>query len=175
MRSTVRAGSRTAAPCCSRATVATRSPTSRRTRRQRRPRTACIRTNTHLRLHTYFAQQPEVSFHDGIPSSWDFIGDPLFAESALFYFPVITDPVVSGTMYSGLNHVWRTTDFGGPEAYLTQHCNEFTGDGPDVNPHPTSNAVCGDWVPLDGASLTSATRGDRSGGNVAWLARTKSD
>ena len=29
-------------------------------------------TDPHFRLHTYFGQQPEVSFHDGIPSSWDF-------------------------------------------------------------------------------------------------------
>jgi hypothetical protein len=132
-------------------------------------------TNTHFRFHTYFVQQPEVSFRDGAPSSWNFIGDPLFAESALFYFPIISDPVVSGTLYSGLNHVWRTLDDGGPQAYLEQHCNEFTGDGPDVNPNPTSNAVCGDWVPLGSPSLTSSARGDRSGGNVGWVARTPSD
>ncbi|HEX4526227.1 MAG TPA: sialidase family protein [Gaiellaceae bacterium] len=129
-------------------------------------------TNTHFRFHTYFSQQPEVSFRDGTPSSWNFIGDPLFAESALFYFPIISDPIVSGTLYSGLNHVWRTLDDGGPQAYLEQHCNEFTGDGPDVNPHPTSNAVCGDWVKLGDPSLTSAGRGTRSGGNVSWVART---
>ena len=129
-------------------------------------------TNTHFRFHTYFSQQPEVSFRDGAPSSWNFIGDPLFAESALFYFPIISDPVVSGTLYSGLNHVWRTLDDGGPQAYLEQHCNEFTGDGPDVNPNPTSNAVCGDWVPLGSPSLTSSSRGNRSGGNVSWVART---
>ena len=128
-------------------------------------------TNTHFRFHTYFVQQPEVSFRDGAPSSWNFIGDPLFAESALFYFPIISDPVVSGTLYSGLNHVWRTLDDGGPQAYLEQHCNEFTGDGPDVNPNPTSDAVCGDWVPLGSPSLTSSTRGNRSGGNVSWVAR----
>lgn len=146
-------------------------------------------TNTHFRLHTYFAQQPEVSFSDGDPSSWDFIGDPLFAESSLFYFPVITDPVVSGTLFGGLTHVWRTLDDGGPQAYLQQHCNEFTGDGPDVNPNPTSNAVCGDWVQLGNPAVagrltcTSASPAsptcpygtDRSGGNVGWLARTPSD
>jgi hypothetical protein len=146
-------------------------------------------TNDHIRYHTYFAQQPEVSFRDGIPSSWNFIGDPLFAESALFYFPILPDPVVSGTVFSGLTHVWRTLDNGGPQAYLEQHCNEFTGDGPDVNPNPTSNAVCGDWVrlgdPTPNGRLTCTPASsttpncpygtDKSGGNVGWVARTPSD
>ncbi len=132
-------------------------------------------SNTHFRLHTYFSQTPEVSFRDGVPSSWNFTGDPLFAEAALFYFPVVTDPVVSGTEYSGANHVWRTTDNGGSQAYLEQHCNEFTGDSISVNPNGTTDAVCGDWVPLDGLSLTGSGRGSRAGGQVTWVARTASD
>jgi hypothetical protein len=148
-------------------------------------------TNTHFRLHTYFGQQPEVSFRDGDPSSWDFIGDPLFAESSLFYFPVITDPTVSGTMYSGLTHVWRTTDSGGDQALLDQHCNEFTGDTADVSLHPTSDFVCGDWVrvgdPTPSGRLTCTPAStnppmpncvygtSKSGGNVGWLTRSGSD
>jgi hypothetical protein len=145
-------------------------------------------TNTHFRLHTYFGQQPEVSFRDGDPSSWDFIADPLFAESSLFYFPVITDPTVSGTMYSGLTHVWRTTDWGGDQALLDQHCNEFTGDTADVSSHPTSNFVCGDWVRLGDPSangrLTCAVGTatptcpygtSKAGGNVGWLTRAGTD
>ncbi len=134
-------------------------------------------TNTHFRLHTYYGQSPEVSFGDGAPSSWDFIGDPLYAESALFYFPVITDPVVSGTLYAGLNHVWRTLDNGGPQDYLQQHCNEFTGDTIDVTPNPTSTATCGDWVPLGGPSLTSAASATdtKVGGNISWVARIPTD
>jgi hypothetical protein len=145
--------------------------------------------NPHFRLHTYFGQQPEVSFRDGDPASWDFIGDPLFAESALFYYPVITDTTVSGTMYSGLTHVWRTTDFGGDQALLDQHCNEFTGDTGDVSAHPTSNFVCGDWVRLGDPSASGRLTcspavstqpnclygTDRSGGNVSWLARSTAD
>jgi hypothetical protein len=70
-------------------------------------------------------------------------------------------------MYAGLNHVWRTLDSGGPRAYLDQHCNEFTGD---------FTVQCGDWVPLDGLSLTGTGRGAaRAGGNVSWLQRTASD
>jgi hypothetical protein len=85
----------------------------------------------------------------------------------LFYFPIITDPTVHGTMFAGLTHVWRTKDDGGPsQAYLDQHCNEFTGD---------FTVQCGDWVPLDGATLTSSTRGTRSGGSVGWISRATSD
>lgn len=120
-----------------------------------------------FRFHTYFAQQVDVSFRNGDPTSWDWISDPLFADSALFYFPIITDPVVSGTMYAGTRLVWRTLDHGGPQAYLDQHCNEFTGD---------FTVQCGDWVPLgDGHLLTSAFYGTRNGGNVGWVARTSSD
>ena len=75
-------------------------------------------TDRSFRFHTYFAQQVDVNFDNGKPSSWDWISDPLFAESSLFYFPIITDPVVHGTMYAGLTHVWRTLDDGGPQAFF---------------------------------------------------------
>jgi hypothetical protein len=126
-------------------------------------------TDKHFRFHTYFSQQVDVSFQDGAPPSWDWIADPLFAESSLFYFPIITDPTVHGTMFAGLNHVWRTLDNGGSQAYLDSNCNEFTGTF-------TSGTTCGDWVPLDGLSLTGTGRGAlRAGGNVSWLQRTASD
>jgi hypothetical protein len=131
--------------------------------------------DTHFRLHTYFSSTPEVSFRDGDPASWNFTGDPIEG-NALFYFPVITDPVVSGTEFSGGVHAYRTLDNGGDQAYLEQHCNEFTGDSTSVNPHGTTNAVCGDWVIIGGAALTSTLRGTvHAGGNVSWLARTPSD
>ena len=133
-------------------------------------------TNTHFRLHTYFSQTPEVSFRDGDPSSWNFTGDPLFVESALFYFPVITDPVTSGTEFAGATHAWRTLDNGGPQAYLEQHCNEFTGDSTSVNPNGTTDAICGDWVTIGGLTLTGTARGAvHPGGNVAWLQRSAAD
>ncbi|HWJ33535.1 MAG TPA: sialidase family protein, partial [Gaiellaceae bacterium] len=47
-------------------------------------------TDPHFRFHTYFGQQVDVSFEDGKPPSWDWVSDPLFAESSLFYFPLIT-------------------------------------------------------------------------------------
>jgi hypothetical protein len=129
-------------------------------------------TNPDFRFHTYFGRNADVSFQDGSPPSWDFISDPLFTsgEAALFYFPIIGDPAVHGTMFCGMNHVWRTKDNGGPQAFLDFYCNEFTGAYPPPPPQQ-----CGDWVALDGLSLTTSSRGTRSGGAVGWLSRTKSD
>ncbi len=137
-------------------------------------------TNPDFRFHTYFAQQVDVSFADGAPPSWDWIADPLFAESSLFYFPIITDPTVHGTMFAGLTHVWRTVDDGGPQAYLDSNCNEFTGAF-------ATGTTCGDWVrlgnPASGGRLTCTPTSnagclygtDRSGGNVGWISRTSAD
>ena len=129
-------------------------------------------TDPKFRFHTYFDAQVDVNFQSGFDRAWDWIADSFFippgnTEARLFYFPIITDPAVHGTMFAGLTHVWRTKDDGGPsQAYLDQHCNEFTGD---------FTVQCGDWVSLDGATLTSATRGNRSGGAVGWISRTTGD
>jgi hypothetical protein len=126
--------------------------------------------NPDFRFHTYTGQNIDVNYNDGDPASWDFISDPLFAEAALFYFPIITDPVVHGTMFCGLNHVWRTKDNGGPQAFLDFYCNEFTGAYP-----PPAPQQCGDWVTLDGLSLTGTGRGTRAGGQITWVSRATSD
>jgi hypothetical protein len=129
-------------------------------------------TNPAFRFHTYYDAQVDVNFNSGAPPNWDWISDPFFffppgnTEARLFYLPIITDPAVHGTMFVGLTHVWRTKDDGGPQAYLDQHCNEFTGD---------FTVVCGDWEFLDGATLTSSTRGTRSGSSIGWISRTSSD
>jgi hypothetical protein len=128
--------------------------------------------NPHFRFHTYFVQQVDVSFKDGAAPSWDWIADPLFSvpgDSGLFYIPINNDPVVSGTMFAGTKFVWRTTDDGGPQAYLDSNCNEFTGTF-------AKGTTCGDWQIMGTHSLTGTFFGaDRSGGNVAWIARGTSD
>src|SRR5207302_7043222 len=53
-------------------------------------------------------------------------------------------------------------------ATFESHCNEFTGDFP-------ATYTCGDWVPIDGLSLTTSSRGTRAGGQVAWVSRATSD
>ncbi|HEX5090097.1 MAG TPA: Ig-like domain-containing protein [Nocardioides sp.] len=107
--------------------------------------------NPAIRFHSYFNPQHDVSFDNGSPTSWDWISDP-FNEASSFYTPLTVDPVTSGTVFNGLRHIWRTTDNGGPQAYLDEHCNELTGD---------FSVQCGDWVTLGGAA------GDLSGGNAA--------
>ena len=131
----------------------------------------------HFRFHTYAGQQMDVNFSDGDIADWNWIGDPLFnGDAAEFYVPIISDPVVSGTMYVGTAHVWRTKTHGLGAMTLDElrtHCNEWTGDFP-------ANVTCGDWVTLGSSTpagrLTSSTYGaDRSGGDVAAVERAPSN
>jgi hypothetical protein len=99
--------------------------------------------HSNIRFHNYFEAQPDVNFNGDNELGWDFIGDPLFeVEPQSFYIPMIFDPNVDGTIFAGLDFVWRTTDNGGNQATLDLHCNELTGDFPP-------NVTCGDWVRLE--------------------------
>ena len=99
--------------------------------------------NSNIRFHNYFEASPDVNFHGTTENRWDWIGDPLFeVEPQSFYIPMIFDPTVNGTMFAGLDFVWRTTDNGGNQATLDAHCNEVSGDFP-------ANVKCGDWVRLN--------------------------
>jgi len=125
--------------------------------------------NPNIRMHTYYGPNGDVNFKGTDPTGWDAFSDPLVAskEAASFYIPLIADPRISGTMYAGLEHIWRTVDSGGPQAYLDQHCNELTGD---------FKSPCGDWVPLGNATLTSASYGsDRVGSYIVAISRSASD
>jgi hypothetical protein len=131
----------------------------------------------HFRFHTYAGQQMDVNFSDGDVADWNWIGDPLFnGDAAEFYVPIISDPVVSRTMFVGTAHVWRTKTHGlGAMTLeeLREHCNEWTGDFP-------ATVTCGDWEtlgnPAPAGRLTSTTYGaDRSGGDVAAVERAPSN
>jgi hypothetical protein len=66
-----------------------------------------------------------------------------------------------------MQHVWRTNDNGGSEAYLKSHdCNTVY-----FNP---SRPTCGDWVPI-GQDLTSPSFGNRAGEYVVATTRAPSD
>lgn len=132
--------------------------------------------NSHFRFHTFFEASPEVNLSDGDIAEWNWIGDPIFeTEAQGFYVPIISDPRVSGTMYVGTAHVWRTKTHGlglNDLATFRLHCNEWTGDFPP-------SFTCGDWQPLgdpaNAGRLTNAFWGDRDGGFVAAVERATSD
>jgi hypothetical protein len=125
--------------------------------------------NPHFRFHTFFDTSPDVNFNDGATRDWIWIADPIFGTGGQFYSPIISDPVVTKTMFAGSSNVWRTKTHGLGTMTLEeahQHCNEWTG---------AFDVVCGDWVQIADPSLTSAARGDRSGGSVAAVERTRGD
>lgn len=128
-------------------------------------------TSDKIRYHSYYAPQHDVNFNGSDPAGWDWISDPLLAsnEVASFYTPLTADPVKGGTVFDGLQHVWRTTDHGGDPAYLQQHCNELTGDFDPAFP-------CGDWQPL-GQNLTGTSFGTdkRAGDYVVAITRSAKD
>ena len=127
--------------------------------------------NSAQRFNTFFANFTDANFQNGDPLKWVVISGPLFAESSLFYKPIIADPFVAGTIFVGEQSVWRTVDWGGNQAFLEANCPEFTtpGDDPD----------CGDFVKIGNGvpstDLTSALWGDRSLGTVAQVARSSTD
>ena len=123
---------------------------------------------TNIQFHTYYDPEMDVNFRSGAVTGWDFVSDTMLAsgEASEFYIPAIADPLASGTIFAGLQHVWRTQDDGGAQAYLDQHCNEYTGD---------FSVTCGDFVPM-GRDLTSKTFGaDRTGGAVVLISRDSND
>src|SRR5215471_14314293 len=131
--------------------------------------------NSAHRFNTFFSRFTDANFQNGDPTKWVIISAPFFQDTSLFYKPIIADPVVSGTIFAGLRGVWRTQDWGGNQALLEANCPEFTTPG--------NQPGCGDFVVIGGdntpsgpARLTGTFYGaDRSGGNVAAVARTGSD
>jgi hypothetical protein len=113
--------------------------------------------NPAIRFNQFFLGFTDVNFQNGDPTKWVVISGPLLqsGEEINFYWAELMDPKVPGTMYTGLQHVWRTFDNGGNQAFLETNCPEFTTPG--------DQATCGDWVPLGAANgdLTSGVWGDR--------------
>jgi hypothetical protein len=133
--------------------------------------------NSKLRFNTFTGQANDVNFRDGDPTGWCVATGAIFSspEGAYFYTPIIADPnpANGGTIFQGSFSVWRTQDWGGPQAYLESHCPEFTASAAD----PT----CGDFVPIGPPGATDLTDNlpktpvygsDRIGGAVAAIARS---
>jgi len=127
-----------------------------------------------FRFHTFYDAQVDVNFSSGDTIDWNWIADPIFlTEPQQFYVPIISDPKVSGTMFVGTGHVWRTKTQGLGSMTVDQlrtHCNEWTGD---------FRVTCGDWQPLgdptSAGRLTAALYGDRAGGDVGSVRRASKD
>jgi Divergent InlB B-repeat domain len=125
------------------------------------------------RTHSYYYPQYDTNFKTNDPTGWDWISDPLIealvnGEAFSFYPPFIQDPNTHGYEYTGGQFVYRTTDDGGPQAFLDQYCNEFTGDY-GHRPSP-----CGDWVKI-GPDLTAGSSTDKGTGYVVAIERAPSD
>ena len=132
-----------------------------------------------------------VNFGNGDQARWVRIDDPIrlaneratITASSGRQF-ISFDEVNPDTQFTGFQHVWRTRNNGGNQAFLEANCR-FTG--------ATSGATCGDWIPLGvaypfqaGSNAESASRrpgdltadaygSDRAGGVVVSAERSALD
>ena len=122
-----------------------------------------------FRFHNFTGVSTDVNFNNGALADWIWISDPVCCRGE-FYAPVISDPVVSKTLFAGNNRTAYRTKTAGlgtmTIAEAQQHCNEWTGD---------FSVICGDWEQLGPVQLTNAALGDRAGGNMAVIERTTAD
>jgi hypothetical protein len=128
-----------------------------------------------FRMHNFTGASPDVNFDNGDLSKWIWTGGPLGDALSQFYAPVISDPVVSKTMFAGTGTTaFRTKTAGlGTRTYDEAQaiCNEWTGTGSP----PGNFSSCGDWARLGANPLTSAFWGDRAGPAVGAIERATSD
>jgi hypothetical protein len=145
--------------------------------------------NPNFRLTGWQQGQLEVSFtpQDQVDITW--ISDNLFVfygnEGVPFIGNAITDPVTPGAIWTGREHVFRSTNYGINPAFarakVLEHCNVWTGDG-DIDENGTYEPqidLCDDFRPLGdpgpNGRLTAPGLGDRSGGHVAVVERGRND
>jgi hypothetical protein len=128
--------------------------------------------NPQIRFHTYYGAYVRINFSGGDPEEWralyaalvDNDGNP--KERASFYVPLITDPRVGGTLFIGLQHVFRIQGVDSQRRQIIASCKEDSW--------PLAS-VCGNWVPL-GPDLTGTELGtDRAGFYLAAVDRAPSD
>jgi hypothetical protein len=143
-----------------------------------------------FRLTGWQSGQLEVSFtpQNQLDTIW--ISDTLFVlygtEPTPFIAAAITDPVTPGWLWTGRQHVFRSTNHGYnplfPRPVVELHCNVWFGNGDldeDGTYEPLTD-ICDDWKPLGNPGtpgrLTGATYGaDRAGGTVSIVERGRND
>jgi hypothetical protein len=131
-----------------------------------------------------------VNFANGDQSRWVRNGDPIRTANERATITASTgrqfisfDEVNPDTQFTGFQHVWRTQDNGGSQAFLEANCRS-------ISAAPTN---CGDWIPLGvtfpfpaGSTPDSASRrpgdltadaygSDRAGGIVVSAERSPLD
>ena len=115
--------------------------------------------DSNLRFNTFTGQASDVNFRNGAPAYWVIGTGPIVAsnDGSYFYPPVTGDPnpAAAGTIFQGSNHIWRTQDWGGNQAYLEANCPEFTTSAAATN--------CGDFAILGGTVSGVNTPGDLTG------------
>jgi hypothetical protein len=143
----------------------------------------------HFKMTAWQGGQIEVSFTPQNQTDVTWISDTLFLfygnEPTQFIANAITDPVTPGWLWTGRQHVFRSTNHGinptfGKDEVL-QHCNVWFGDF-DLDENGSFDPlidICDDWKPLGDPSpngqLSAAVYGDRAGGTVAVVERGRSD
>jgi hypothetical protein len=122
--------------------------------------------NLAKRFHTFFDAQIDMNFRGAEETGWNWVSDTFFGSGAAagegrsFYIPIIFDPAVNGTEFTGLQHVWRTQDDNGGQAFLESNCNEFFG---------TFALPCGNWAAL-GQDLSGLSFGaDKTPGAAGYI------
>jgi hypothetical protein len=124
-----------------------------------------------VHIHTYHGAFLRVNYHGFAADKWRYIFPSLTqsGERASFYVPLIADESNPGVLYVGMQHVWRTSQYGGTAKELDDNCDGV------VRLEPT----CGRFVAI-GQDLTSTSFGtDRTDQDslnyVAALAKAPSD
>jgi hypothetical protein len=133
-------------------------------------------------MNEFYGPYTDVNMNASDPTAWVTVAGPLAysGEPTAFYKPQISDPVVSGTLFQGGVHVWRSQNFGGvtTPGGFSAHCTEF---------QPGLPADCGDFAPLGdsnphggagqpGDLTASGVYGtDKAGGYVVAISRASSD
>ncbi len=150
------------------------------------------------RVHTFFNASMDVNYGSSNPSgtgqgsndwayapalgtsnpdTWLYISSPLdnATEAFSFYVPLIDDPATPGTLFTAGQHVWRTTDMGGPRAFLDANCQDSSYSQP-------TSPNCGDWVTVgqdlsggDAQNYVVALARAPSDGGTLWAATRKGD
>jgi hypothetical protein len=131
------------------------------------------------------------NFRNGDQTFWTRTGDPIIQSGERATITAATgrqfltfDRVNPDTQFTAFQHVWRTQNNGGPQAFLETNCRTSGA---------VAGSVCGDWRPLGvaypfaaGSTADSASRepgdltssfygGDRIGGIIVAAERSPSD